>query len=267
MGRTMQTHARDLYDVLGVPRSADASAIRRAFRALAREHHPDVSHAGDAGTRFREISEAYQVLSKPAAKLLYDRLGYRGGTVSIVAAEPLLELWRRSRRRRRGETTVEVVLDFVAAERGSRRTVEVAGRATCGACRGTGAEPGLAHVCAACEGTGRLKSVTVAGDARLVRFLECERCQGRGRTVEEACRECEGAGTVPAARAVDLRLPAGVHDGERIRLDDVSDELTDDVFVHVHVLAAPPDPAWVRYGSALALLVAVAFLVYLLLRL
>jgi molecular chaperone DnaJ len=257
---------KDFYAVLGVSAEADEETIRKAFRSLARELHPDVSDAPDAEGRFREVAEAYQMLSRAGRKRLYDRIGYQGPENSGFASgsrDPLFEFWRM--RRRRVTQTAEIVLGHFEAARGARRWVEIEARESCRDCRGTGAAEGAeTAVCSACGGDGRLKNVSPSGAGRMLRVDPCPECLGSGRTVSAACQACRGVGDVWKRRQIDVRVPAGVEDGRWIRL--ARETGGSGAYVRVNVLPPPPDPAWIRLGALAALLVAVGFLVYLLLR-
>jgi molecular chaperone DnaJ len=263
----MQTErAKDYYAVLGVPAEADAETIRKAFRSLARALHPDVNDASDAEERFRDVAEAYQVLSRPGRKRLYDRIGYRGrgnGGFASGSRDPLFEFWRT--RRRRAAQTVDVAVGHFEAARGARRTVEIECRESCRDCRGTGAAEGAeTRVCANCGGSGRLKRVSASGSGRMLRVDPCPECLGTGRNVSAVCRSCSGVGDVWRRRRIDVSVPAGVEDGTRIRLAQAAG--SGDAYVRVKVLPPPRDPAWIRLGALAALFVAVAFFLYLLLR-
>ena len=263
----MQTQRdKDYYAVLGVPAEADAETIRKAFRSLARELHPDVNDASDAEERFRDVAEAYHVLSRPSRKRLYDRIGYRGrgnGGFASASRDPLFEFWRT--RRRRAAQAVEVELGHFEAARGARRTVEIEARESCRDCRGTGAAEGAATaVCATCGGSGRLKSVSASGSGRMLRVDPCPECLGSGRDVSAVCGSCNGVGDVWRRRRVGVTVPAGVEDGRWIRLAHAAGSA--DAYVRVKVLPPPRDPAWIRLGALAALLVAVTFFLYLLLR-
>ena len=256
----MQTQStKDYYAVLGVPADADETAIRKAFRTLARALHPDVNAAPEAEERFRDVAEAYQVLSRPGRKRLYDRIGYRGrgnGGFASGSADPLLEFWRM--RRRRATQTLEVELGHFEAARGARRSVEVAVRESCRGCRGTGAEEGTeSTVCATCAGSGRLKNVSASGAGRMLRVDPCPECFGSGRSVSAPCSACSGVGDVWKQRRIELQVPAGVENGEWIRLAHAAGSA--DAYVRVNVLPPPRDPAWIRIGALAALLVALAF--------
>jgi molecular chaperone DnaJ len=263
----MQTQrAKDYYAVLGVPEEADEEMIRKAFRSLARELHPDVSDQPDAEERFRDVAEAYQVLSRPGRKRLYDRIGYRGrgnGGFASASRDPLYEFWRM--RRRRPTQTIDVELGHFEAARGARRTVEIEARESCRDCRGSGAADGAeTSVCAECGGSGRLKNVSASGAGRMLRVDPCPECLGSGRNAAVSCASCKGVGDVWKSRRIDVSVPAGLEDGARIRLAHAAGNA--DAYVRVKVLPPPRDPAWIRLGSLAGLLVAVGFLIYLLVR-
>ena len=262
--RTQQ--AKDYYAVLGVPAEADAETIRKAFRSRARALHPDVSEAPDAEERFRDVAEAYQVLSRPGRKRLYDRIDYRGrgnGGFASSSRDPLFEFWRL--RRPRAPQTLGVELGHFEAARGTRRTVRVEVRESCRDCRGTGAAEGAeSAVCTTCSGSGRLKNVSASGAGRMLSVEPCPECFGSGRSVSAHCPGCNGVGDVWTQRRIEVRIPSGVENGRWIRLAHAAGSV--DAYVRVKVLPPPRDPAWIRIGALAALLVAVAFLVYLLLN-
>jgi molecular chaperone DnaJ len=258
--------AKDYYAVLGVPAEADEETIRKAFRLRARALHPDVSDVPDAEERFRDVAEAYRVLSRPGRKRLYDRIDYRGpgsGGFASNSRDPLFEFWRL--RRPRAPQTVEVELGHFEAGRGARRTVRVEVRESCRDCRGTGAAEGAeSAVCTTCSGSGRLKNVSASGAGRLISVDPCPECFGSGRRVSAHCPACSGVGDVWAWRNIEVRVPAGVEDGRWIRLAHAAGSV--DAYVRVKVLPPPRDPAWIRIGALAALLGAIAFLIYLLAR-
>jgi molecular chaperone DnaJ len=261
----MQTQpTKDYYAVLGVAAEADEETIRKAFRSLARELHPDVCDAPDAEEHFRDVAEAYQVLSRADRKRLYDPIGYQGlgnGGFASGSRDPLFEFWRM--RRPRTTQTAEIVLGHFEAARGARRWVEIEVRESCRDCRGTGAAEGAeAAVCSACGGDGRLKNVSAS--RRMLCVDPCPECLGSGRTVAAACQACSGVGDVWKRRQIDVRAPAGVEDGRWIRL--ARETGGSGAYVRVNVLPPPRDPAWIRIGALAVLLVAIGFLVYLLPR-
>jgi molecular chaperone DnaJ len=240
---------KDYYQVLGVPKNASASEIRKAYRKLAQKNHPD-ANPGDkeAEERFKEISAAYDVLGDDEKRKSYDRVrdmatsgfggfpggGFPGGQrvrVEGFGVEDLGDLGdlfgglfggRRSRGRGRTQTTsrgadleADVRISFEDAMRGTTVPVKVRGAAPCPTCHGSGAEPGTSPVvCPQCGGTG-----SVAVDQGFFQFAQpCPNCRGAGRIVEHPCTTCRGSGSVHRTREFQVKLPAGVKDGQRIRV-------------------------------------------------
>jgi molecular chaperone DnaJ len=260
----MATTGRDYYELLGVDRKASESEIKKAFRALARELHPDVSDAPDAQERFREVVEAYEVLSKSETRELYDRYGHAGlqsggfqpghfdfGSLSdLFAAFFGDDLLGRSTRGADLAATVEI--ELVEAATGTTRDVPFQVAVTCAHCDGDGAEPGTTvSACPTCGGAGRMQQVTRSVFGEFVRTQPCPTCAGTGRLIETPCTECRGAGRVLEERTIAVDIPPGIHDGQRIRLTGeghagVLGARAGDVYVQVHVRR---DPRFVREGN------------------
>jgi molecular chaperone DnaJ len=266
---------RDYYEVLGVPRVADPETLKKAFRSRARTLHPDVSDDPEAEEKFSELAEAYEVLSKPTARFLYDRLGYRGwgneglseGAASPAGGDILDFAEARARRRDSGQDVlVEVCIGSVEAARGTTRYVQFAVVAACLACRGEGAQPGASwKMCSTCRGEGRLKTMSRSATGQLLQLEQCGGCAGRGRVASEECAECSGSRRVTLERTLDVRIPAGVRDGQRIRLtgDGVAESLAGQAYLVLRV-GALPDTRFVRHASAVGLALALATLIALL---
>jgi molecular chaperone DnaJ len=231
------TTERDYYEILGVERQASEAEIKRAFRRLARELHPDVSDAPDAADRFRELAEAYEVLSNARTRELYDRHGLaglrRGGytpgafdfgdladVFSAFFGETLFGRQAPGRRQARGaDLTVAAEVTLEEAFTGTTLRVPVRIAAECDRCGGNGAEPETQPVaCPTCGGVGRVQHVSQSVFGQFVRAGTCPTCEGRGQVVETPCEACDGAGRVLAERVLDVEVPAGIHDGQRIRL-------------------------------------------------
>ena len=245
--------------MLGVPRGADQATIRKAFRSLAREFHPDVSGDPEAAQKFREVAEAYKVLSKPTARRLYDR--YRDdGLFGRVAGA-------RSRRPREG-VRVEVEVDFLEAARGATREVSFPVVETCMACGGDGSAPGSrAYTCPSCRGSGRLLQVSDLDFVQLFQLDSCSECGGSGRVANESCAECAGGGEVTVERTLEVRIAAGAKNGQTIRLNGAdrlgrTDGLAGDVYALIRV-QPPPDNRLVRLVAAGGLALAAALLIFL----
>ena len=265
----MATAERDYYEILGIPRRASEAEIKKAFRRLARELHPDVSEAPDAEERFRQVAEAYEVLSKRETRELYDRYGHAGlrsggyqpghfdfGSLSDIFSaffgDDLFAGGERARRARGGDVAAEVEIELVEAATGTNRLVPFAVAVTCERCGGGGAEPGTSvTVCATCGGTGRLQQVARSVFGEFVRSRGCPRCAGSGRVLEHPCERCEGAGRVVEERSLQVTIPPGIHDGQRIRLSGEGHAggrgaPAGDVYVLVRVR---PDARFVREGN------------------
>jgi molecular chaperone DnaJ len=233
----MATAERDYYELLGVGRNASDAEIKRAFRRRARELHPDVSTEPDAADRFKQVAEAYEVLSDPQRRDTYDRFGHaglrRGGFApsdfdlgdisdlfSAFFGEGFFAQGQRSGGSARGaDVAAAVEISLAEAFRGTKVEVPLRIAVTCERCAGSGAEPGTAPVtCSTCGGAGRVQQVSQSVFGQFVRASTCPRCQGAGQTVESPCERCDGDGRLVEDRTVEVDVPAGIHDGQRIRL-------------------------------------------------
>jgi molecular chaperone DnaJ len=268
----MAATGRDYYELLGVPRTATEAEIKKAFRSLAREVHPDVSDDPDAEERFKEMVEAYEVLSNTERRQLYDRFGHAGlrsrgytptsfdfGTLgdlfSAFFGDDLFGVGARPSGAARGaDIAAEVAIDLIEAARGVQREVAVQVAVGCATCGGSGAEPGTSPVtCPACGGSGRLQAVSSTVFGQFVRTQTCGQCGGSGRVVEHPCSTCDGAGRVLDERKLSVDVPAGIHDGQRIRIGGEGHAgalggRAGDLYVLVRVR---PDPRFVREGHDL----------------
>src|ERR687885_760211 len=230
----MATTQRDYYEVLGVARDADEGEIKRAFRRLARELHPDVSRAPDAEQRFREVVEAYEVLSNSERRELYDRFGHaglRGGgfepsafdlgslsdLFSAFFGDDLFGVGTRAGRARGGDVAARVEIDLAEVASGTTREVPFGVAVTCYRCRGGGAEPETpVRTCPTCNGSGRVRQVSRSVFGEFVRTGTCPTCGGSGKLIEHPCDKCSGSGRVIEERTLEVEIPAGIHDGPRI---------------------------------------------------
>lgn len=238
---------RDYYEVLGVARDADEQEIKKAYRRLARQYHPDVNKDDpDAEAKFKEISEAYQVLSDPQARAQYDRFGHaafeQGGGAGAGGADPfggfggfggfegfddIFDVFfgggtgrrRPSGPRRGADLRYDLELDFKEAAFGVETEITVPRMETCDHCHGNRAEPGTPiRDCPQCGGSGEVRQVRQTAFGRFINVQPCGRCRGEGKVIETPCRACRGAGTVHRERRIKVKIPAGVDDGYRVRL-------------------------------------------------
>ena len=231
----MATIRRDYYEVLGVARDASDDDIRRAFRRLARQYHPDVNKSDGAERTFKEVNEAYEVLSDPEKRQRYDAFGHAGlGAEAGFGASgfgPFADLfesffgaatgrYREPRGPVRGaDLRLQVESDFLDAVRGTERPLRVAREERCARCQGSGAEPGTKSVrCGACEGSGEVRSIQNSLFGRIVNISTCLRCRGEGQTIASLCAICGGAGRESVTRELTLTIPPGIDDGQQLRL-------------------------------------------------
>jgi molecular chaperone DnaJ len=260
------TAERDYYELLGVTRDASADEIKRAFRRLARELHPDVSEAPDAEHRFREVVEAYEVLSNSERRELYDRFGHAGlrsggfqpsafdlGSLSdLFSAFFGDDLFGVRGRGRGADIAAQVEIELAEVVTGTKREVPFGVAVPCGRCGGNGAEPDTQiRPCPTCGGSGRVRQVSRSVFGEFVRAGTCPTCSGTGQLIEHPCEQCRGAGRVIEERTLDVEIPPGIHDGQRIRLSGeghagATGGRAGDVYVEVHVRH---DDRFVREGN------------------
>src|SRR2546423_4041927 len=228
---------RDPYGVLGVGRDADDADIKKAFRRLARELHPDVNSAETAEEDFKEAAEAYEILSDPERKATFDRYGFEGlrsggyAPPDFSGFGSLGDIFDaffgggafggggRGMAVQGGDVAVAVDVSLEEAAHGAAHEVSYDAIARCERCHGNGAEPGTPiETCSRCGGAGRLQAVTRTPFGQGVRTLECDVCGGGGRVAREPCRECRGRGRRVRRRTLKVDVPPGIADGQRIRL-------------------------------------------------
>ncbi len=266
----------DAYELLGVPRTADETQIKKAFRKLARELHPDVNPDDSAAeAKFKEVAEAYEILSDPTRRATYDRYGYEGlrsggyqptDFGAFGGLSDILDAFfgggegggffggGRGGPAAGGDVAPPRELDHAEAATGAGKELRYEVVARCSHCRGNGAEPGTPITsCERCGGAGRLQGVTRTPFGQVVRSVACDVCHGDGRVPEQPCAECEGRGRRVEERTLRVDIPAGIEDGQRIRLGGrghagESGAPDGDLYVLVRVR---PDERFVRDGNDL----------------
>jgi molecular chaperone DnaJ len=254
---------RDPYDVLGVSREAGDAEIKKTFRRLARELHPDVNrHDPEAEEKFKEAAEAYEILSDAERRATYDRFGFEGldsrgyasqahgfGSFADIfdaffGGDPFGAAFGRGGggRIQGGDIAVEVEVSLAEAATGASVEVSYELVDTCEHCHGNGAEPGTPiETCPACSGTGRVRAVTRTAFGQLVREQACETCGGDGRIPSQPCAECGGRGRRAVRKTLQVDIPAGIADEQRIRLSGRG---------HAGERGGPPGDLYVLVGVA-----------------
>ncbi len=231
--------SEDYYETLGVQKDASQEDIKRAYRSLARKYHPDVSDDPNAEDKFKDVNGAYEVLSDPEKRSMYDRYGKDvppgfggfdfGGMRDPfdIFAEVFGNLGgfggfgrsSRSGPRRGNDIRSGLVITFEEAAFGAEKEIDIQRQEACQTCTGTGAEPGTSpETCPECRGSGQTRQVQNTLLGSFVNITTCPQCQGKGTVVKTPCQECSGSGRVYAKRRIEVSIPAGVDDGVTIRL-------------------------------------------------
>lgn len=265
--------SQDLYELLGVARDADADAIKKAYRRLARQLHPDVNPDPETQERFKEVSRAYEVLSDPQKRAAYDRGGdpFGGGAGGFgqgagFSFTDIMDAFfggqgapgggrgPKPRTRRGQDALIRLEVDLAEAAFGVTRELTVDTAVLCSTCHGEGAAPGTHPVpCETCRGQGEVAHVqrSFLGEIRTLR--PCAACRGFGTIIPEPCRECSGDGRVRSRRTLTVKIPAGVDTGTRVQLAEQGEVgpgggPAGDLYVEIHVA---PHEVFTRQGGDL----------------
>ncbi|MDD4335679.1 MAG: molecular chaperone DnaJ, partial [Desulfotomaculaceae bacterium] len=250
---------QDYYELLGVSRNASADEIKKAYRKLARKYHPDANPDDpNAEAKFKEVSEAYVVLSDPEKRTNYDRFGHAGvdgqgfggfnGFGDLGGFGDIFEMFFGSAGRRRSsgpekgpDIKVELELTLKEAAFGLEREIKVARTEVCGTCGGSGAAAGSKPVtCSACQGAGQVQFAQNTPFGRIVQSRACDRCHGKGKIIEKPCPTCRGTGKNRRMRSISVNVPPGVDNGSRLRVAAEGEPGSrggpmGDLYVYIHV--------------------------------
>lgn len=225
---------RDYYEVLGVPRDASAEDVKKAYRKLARQYHPDVNKSPDAESKFKEVKDAYDVLSDDQKRATYDRYGHvdpnqgfgGGGAQDFGGFGDIFDMFFGGGGRRdpnapqRGnDLQYTMTIEFKEAIFGKEKEITIPRTENCDTCHGSGAKPGTKpETCSVCHGSGQQEVVQNTPFGRMVNRRSCSNCSGTGRVIKDKCGTCHGSGKVKRQRKIMVRIPAGVDDGAQIRM-------------------------------------------------
>ncbi|GAI19976.1 unnamed protein product, partial [marine sediment metagenome] len=230
----------DYYEVLGIARDATDEEIKRAFRKLAFKHHPDHNREDGAADKFKEINEAYEVLSNPDKRATYDRFGHRGGEglfgqgfegFDFGGFGDIFDAFfgrtttaTRQAPQRGADIHYRATITFEEAAFGSEKEINISRTENCSLCQGTGSKPGSQPSrCPNCNGNGQVRRVQQSLFGRFTNITTCPQCHGEGSIITEPCPQCRGKGREKRQRSILVKIPAGVDDGTQIRLSGEGD--------------------------------------------
>ncbi|MBI4492536.1 MAG: molecular chaperone DnaJ [Chloroflexi bacterium] len=248
---------RDYYEILGVDRSASVEEIRKAYRKLAFELHPDRNASDGAADKFKEVKEAYEVLSDAEKRAAYDRFGHAADGRAApgfegfggFGFEDVFESFfgaatsagRRQRVQRGADLRLDIQIAFEEAVFGGEKEITVEKQVSCERCSGRGVEPGSEPIrCLRCNGTGEIRRAHQSIFGQFVNVSLCDRCGGEGQVIADPCKECSGQGRVRAKRTLRLTIPAGIDDDAQLRLSGEGEPaprggMAGNLYVVVHV--------------------------------
>jgi len=267
----MAASKRDYYEVLGVTRGAADEEVKKAYRRLAKQFHPDTNKEQGAEARFIEVNEDYEVLSDPQKRAAYDRFGHAAvgngagagfsdfsgfGNISDIFETFFAGTGggtqRRTGSQRGADLRYDMTITFEEAVFGCQKEIELPRWETCTSCRGSGSQPGTSTSrCSACQGTGEIRRVQQSIFGQFVNVTMCERCRGEGRVITTPCEKCRGQGRVRNTRREVVNIPAGVDDGINVRVTgagEVSSRGGTPGNLYV-ILTVKPHPFFKRQGN------------------
>ncbi len=272
---------RDFYEVLGIERNASQDQVKKAFRNKARHLHPDNMDSGDESA-FKELALAYEVLSDEQKRSLYDRYGHDGLSgggggfegVDLGSFADLSEIFsqffgggqrspfRRSSAERGADLKYDLNLEFLEAVFGAEKKISIKHLEDCTVCSGNGAAPGSGPVtCSTCSGAGQIRQTAATFLGHFTQVLTCPNCNGEGTRIEKSCSNCKGRGQIRKTREIELKVPAGIDSGARLRIPSAGDQgkrngPAGDVYVVIHV---SDHTVFIREGTTIHLKQPISF--------
>lgn len=228
---------RDYYEVLGVDRNSTPEEIKKSFRKLARQYHPDVNKEADAEEKFKEVKEAYDVLSDQQKRATYDQFGHvdpnqgmggPGGGMDFGGFGDIFDMFfggggggrRNPNAPQRGsDLQYSMTIEFKEAIFGKETDIEIPRTETCDTCRGSGAKPGTKpDTCSVCKGSGQQEVIQNTAFGRIVNRRVCQNCNGQGQIIRDKCGDCHGTGKIKKRKKIHVKIPAGVDEGAQLRI-------------------------------------------------
>ncbi len=261
----------DYYETLDVPKNATKDEVKAAYKNLAKQYHPDLNKSKGAEEKFKEISEAYAVLSDDQKRAQYDQFGHEAFDQRFTQEDifrnfdfdifrefgnfdSIFNMFFGRQRRSEGGTDMryDLKLTFEEAAFGTEKTIEVSRHESCEACSGTGSADGSLATCPECHGRGQVQKSRRTAFGIFTQIGVCSTCRGEGKTITSPCKKCRGSGLVEATREIKVKVPAGVDNGTTIRLtgegEATEDRIAGDLYVVVHVM---PHKTFEREGPDL----------------
>jgi len=252
--------ADDYYKILGVSKTASEDEIKKSYKQLAKKFHPDINKDADAEEKFKEISEAYVVLSDKEKRKQYDTYGKEGFQQRYSSEDIFREFdtsqfedlfngsifesffggGRRSRAKRGRDLHVSIEISFDEAMNGVQKELKLQKKDKCPDCDGTGAENGEMNSCPDCNGTGQIRKTTKTPFGNFMQVGTCQNCKGQGRVSEKVCKNCKGDGSIKAIKKINVKIPAGVYSGSTLRISNEGEfgtygRLSGDLYIEIEV--------------------------------
>ena len=275
---------RDYYEILGVSQEASQDEIKKAYRKLARQYHPD-ANPDDKGAeeKFKDVAEAYEVLSDPEKRANYDQFGHAGANghgfggsggfggfdgADFGGLGDIFDMFFGGGGRRRqgpekgSDLRVDLEVSFKEAAFGIEKDIKVPRTEECGTCGGSGAAPGTKpHICSSCNGAGQVQFAQNTPFGRIVQTKVCDQCRGKGKIVDKPCATCHGSGKVRKTKSIHVKIPAGVDNGTRVRMAGEGEAGTmggpkGDLYIYIHV---KPDRLFRREGNDVVMEIPISF--------